>query len=62
MELVAQDTFGYAETPVDYMAKLMDGETVESIRLDSTLITQDNVDEILTKVHGYTEEQIAELN
>ena len=59
---VAQDTFGYAETPVDYMAKLMDGETVESIRLDSTLITPENVDEILSKVHGYSEEQIAELN
>lgn len=58
---VAQDTFGYAETPVDYMATLLDGGTVESIRLDSTLVTQDNVDEILSKVHNYTDEQIAAL-
>ena len=59
---VAQDTFGYAETAVDYVATLLEGGTVESKRLDSTLVTLDNVDDILMTVHGYTEEDIAALN
>ena len=58
---VAQDTFGYAQTAVDYAAKLLAGETVESQRLDSELVTLDNVDDILRTVHGYTDEQIAAL-
>ena len=59
---VAQDTFGYAHTAVDYVATLLDGGEVESQRLDSTLVTTDNVDDILATVHGYSEEDLAALN
>ena len=58
---VAQDTFGYAETAVDYVATLLDGGEVESKRLDSQLVTTENVDEILKTVHGYSDEDIAAL-
>ncbi|HIU34917.1 MAG TPA: sugar ABC transporter substrate-binding protein [Candidatus Pullichristensenella excrementigallinarum] len=58
---VAQDTFGYAHGAADYAAKLLQGEEVESQRLDSQLILLDQVDDILSQVHGYTEEEIAAI-
>ncbi len=55
---VAQDTLGYAHTPADYAAELIMGNTVENQELDSVLILEDNVDEILEVIHGYTQEEI----
>ena len=56
---VAQDTFGYANGAADFAAQLINGEPVVSQRLDSKLILVDQVDDILSTVHGYTEEEIA---
>ena len=47
--------------PADYAAKLIKGEPVESVRLDSKLVLVDQVNDILATVHGYTEEEIAAL-
>ena len=52
---------GYSHGAADAMAKMLQGETVESYRTDSTLVTLDNVNEILSQVHGYTDEEIAAL-
>ncbi|MGI6215415.1 MAG: sugar ABC transporter substrate-binding protein [Christensenellales bacterium] len=59
---VAQDTFGYAHGPADGAAKILKGEKLESVRLDSKLILPEDVDEILIQVHGYTEEEVAKLH
>lgn len=58
---VAQDTFGYAHGAADYAAKLVKGESVESVRLNSVLILPEEVDEILLTVHGYTPEEVQAL-
>ena len=58
---VAQDTVGYSHGAADAMAKMLQGETVESYRADSKLVTLDNVNDILKEVHGYTDEEIAAL-
>jgi len=59
---VAQDTISYAHGAADFAAKLIQGETVESRICDSVLVLKEDADEILLTIHGYTPEQIAELN
>ena len=59
---ISQDVIGYAHGAADFTASLIKGEKVESKILDSVLVTEDNVDEILMDVHGYTQEQIDALN
>lgn len=58
---VAQDTLGYAHGAADYAASLIKGEEVESKRLPSKLILLDDVNEILSVVHGYSQKQIDAL-
>lgn len=58
---VAQDTLGYAHGAADAAAALIKGETVESKRLPSKLVLLADVNEILSVVHGYTEEEIQAL-
>ena len=58
---VAQDAIGYSHGAADAMAKMLQGENVESYRTDSTLVTLDNVDDILSQVHGYSADEIAAL-
>ena len=58
---VALDTMGYAHGAADFASKLLKGEPVESKICDSVLITKENVDEILTGIHGYTEDQVKAL-
>jgi len=55
---VAQDTFGYAHGAADFAAELIKGNTVKSEIRDSLLITAANVDDILSVVHGYSQERI----
>ncbi|MDO5022713.1 MAG: sugar ABC transporter substrate-binding protein [Eubacteriales bacterium] len=59
---VAQDTFGYAHGAADAAAKVINGEKIEGVRLDSKLILPEQVDEVLIQVHGYTEEEVAKLH
>lgn len=59
---ISQDVIGYAHGAADFTAGLIKGENVESKILESVLVTRDNADEILMDVHGYTQEQIDQLN
>lgn len=55
---VAQDTQGYAQLSADYAAQIIGGQKPKSVELDSVLILNDKVDDILRTIHGYSDARI----
>jgi ABC-type sugar transport system substrate-binding protein len=55
---VAQDTKGYAQLAADYAAQIIQGQKPKSVELDSVLILNQQVDEILRDIHGYSDDRI----
>ena len=58
---VAQDTLGYAHLAADYAAQMIQGQKPKSVALDSILILNDKVDDILRTIHGYSDAKISAI-